>query len=201
MDVVEKDVMWSSLAWPGVEHVRWTEDGQLRADSLAVHGLEEGPARVSCQVIAEPDGRTRHVAVEVTGPAGPGRLVLSSDGEGAWTGSDGRPLPDLAGCVDVDISTTPLTNTLPIRRLGLAPGASADLLVAYVTVPQLELSAATQRYTHLDGPGSATVYRYESGSFQADLPVDGHGLVIDYPGLWQRVDGVTGEADPATAGA
>jgi hypothetical protein len=31
------------------------------------------------------------------------------------------------------------------------------------------------------------VFRYESGSFRADLTVDDHGFVIDYPGLWQRI--------------
>jgi hypothetical protein len=73
MEPIEKEVMWSSLAWPGVEHVRWIENGQLRADSLAVHGLEEGSARVSCQVIADADGRRvtspsmSVIAPEVTG--------------------------------------------------------------------------------------------------------------------------------------
>jgi hypothetical protein len=90
--------------------------------------------------------------------------VLSGDGEGTWTDSSGRPLPELAGCIDVDVSTTPLTNTLPIRRLGLAPGTSADLLVAYVAIPGLELTAASQRYTHLEGTGALAVYRFQAGS-------------------------------------
>jgi hypothetical protein len=45
--------------------------------------------------------------------------------------------PDLAGAVDIDISVSPFTNTLPIRRLRLARGLAADLTMAYVRVPEL----------------------------------------------------------------
>ncbi len=174
------DLIWSSLAWPGTEHVRWTEDGRLHADSLAVHGLAEGPVRVSYQLDADLDGRTRHVEVEVTGRE---RLVLASDGAGSWTDHEDKPISALSGCLDVDIATTPLTNTLPIRRLRLAPGDSAELLVTYVDMPSLRVRAVVQRYTRLDKTG----YRYESGSFRADLTVDERGFVIDYPELWRRL--------------
>ncbi|PRX46600.1 hypothetical protein B0I33_107177 [Prauserella shujinwangii] len=181
------DVMWSSLAWPGSEHVRCTHDGRWHADGAAVHALPGGPARVGYRVVADADGRTRQVSIEVTGRGAPARLVLSGDGHGGWTDAAGGHLPALDGCLDIDISCTPLTNTLPIRRLGLAVGESADLLVAYVLVPGLELSAQRQRYTRLPGTGSAPAYRYESGDFRADLAVDGEDLVVDYPGLWRRV--------------
>jgi len=89
----------------------------------------------------------------------------------------------LAGCIDVDFTASPFTNTLPIRRLGLGVGQSARLRVVYIRVPALEIRPATQTYTRLD----ATHYRYESGTFRADLPVDEDGLVLDYPGLWRRI--------------
>jgi hypothetical protein len=187
------DIVWSSLAWPGTEHVVWAEGSELRADSLAVHDLPDGPARVSYHLIAERDGRTRQVRIETTGAATTNRLTLTSDGNGAWSDGSGRPLPTLQGCLDVDISSTPLTNTLPIRRLRLAPGASGDLIAAYVEVPQLHLRAVRQRYTRLRRGASTTVYRYQSGSFQADLTVDAHDLVLDYPGLWQRSGGRRGD--------
>jgi uncharacterized protein len=85
--------------------------------------------------------------------------------------------------VDVDINRSPLTNTLPIRRLGVS--APREIDVAYVSVPELTVRPVRRRYTLL--PGDQPVYRYESGSFSADLPVDGDGLVLDYPGLWRRI--------------
>lgn len=58
-------------------------------------------------------------------------IGLHADGNGHWTTDTVEPQPDLGGCVDIDLTATPLTNTVPIRRLRLQPGASADLLVVY----------------------------------------------------------------------
>ena len=69
-------------------------------------------------------------------------------------------------------------------RLGLlGGGSSVDLTMAFVDVPELDVSKARQRYVPLE-PG---VVRFRSGSFSADLTFDEHGFVVDYPGLAQRV--------------
>jgi hypothetical protein len=57
-------------------------------------------------------------------------LVLRSDGKGHWTDCHGVSLPELNGCIDIDISATPLTNTLPIRRLGLSAGERFDVVLS-----------------------------------------------------------------------
>jgi hypothetical protein len=95
----------------------------------------------------------------------------------------------LDGCHDVDIRVTPFTNTLPIRRLALAPGASAELRVGYITVPDLSIRPVRQRYTCLARSESGGIFRYDSldSGFRADLTVDAHGLVVEYPGIWMRV--------------
>lgn len=88
---------------------------------------------------------------------------------------------------------------LPIRRLGLEPGESADLEVAYVAVPGLAVEPDGQRYTRLESGGHDEIYRYESleSDFVADLPVDADGLVLDYPGLFRRVRPSRGFRVPA----
>jgi hypothetical protein len=90
--------------------------------------------------------------------------------------------------VDVDISVTPFTNTLPIRRLGLAPGESAEISVAYVEGTELQAWPEPQRYTCLEKHSRGGLYRFLSleGGFTADLPVDAECLVADYPGLFRR---------------
>jgi hypothetical protein len=95
-------------------------------------------------------------------------------------------LPSLDGCLDVDLSATPFTNTLPIRRLNWQPGQSVELRMVYVDVPSLHLSVYPQRYTCLDASGR---FRFEAlrSDFTADLTVDLDGLVVDYPGLFRRV--------------
>jgi hypothetical protein len=112
-------------------------------------------------------------------------LHLESDGHGHWR-ENGKDRPDLQGCIDVDIQATPLTNTLPIRRLDLETGESIDIRLCYITVPDLIASPANQRYTALE---AGSLYRFESleSGFTADLPVDEDGFVLDYPGLFKRL--------------
>jgi hypothetical protein len=98
-------------------------------------------------------------------------------------------VPELGGCIDVDISVTPFTNTLPIRRLGLAPTESAELLVAYFEGTELQAWPEPQQYTCLEKSYGGGLYRFLSldGGFTTDLLVDADGLVLDYPGLFKRV--------------
>jgi uncharacterized protein len=116
-------------------------------------------------------------------------VKVSSDGRGSWTGPDGHKIEYLNGCLDVDVMATPFTNTLAIRRLGLAAGESREIEVAYVKIPGLELSRARQRYTCLEKNGEGKRYLYESleGDFKAQLTLDVEGLVLAYQGLWERV--------------
>src|SRR5438270_5517587 len=104
--------------------------------------------------------RVREVGVMLLSGHGGGSKI-QSDGEGHWTTLSGEPVPSLDGCIDVDITATPFTNTLPIRRLALAPGQAADLLVAYFTVPEMEIRPVRQRYTCLELDSQGGLYRYE----------------------------------------
>ena len=94
----------------------------------------------------------------------------------------------LEGCEYVDVSETLFTNTPPIRRLGLTPGESAEISVAYFVGADLQPWPEPQRYTCLKKDDSGGLYRFLSldGGFTADLAVDADGLVLDYPGLFGR---------------
>ena len=176
------DLVWASLKFPGLEHVLTRADASgFRADSQLVM-VEDRPVRVSYLLECDSGWRFTALAMTVTDSGGERTLRLSSTTDGHWQ-ADGVPRPDLAGCIDIDINGTPLTNTLPVRRLTWAPGTSHDLSVAYVSVADLTVRPVSQRYTQLE-PGR---YRYESGSFRADLPVDEAGFVLDYPAYWSRV--------------
>jgi hypothetical protein len=118
------------------------------------------------------------------------RIDLKTDGQGHWFDRhEGRSLPELDGCLDIDISATPFTNTLPIRRIDWQVGQSETLKMVYILFPELTITVAPQRYTCLEKSESGAVFRFESldSGFTALLPVDSDGLVLDYPGLFQRV--------------
>jgi hypothetical protein len=73
--------------------------------------------------------------------------------------------------------------------LGLQPGEAAEIRVAFIAIPSLQLSPALQRYTCLAQHPDHSLYRFESPAddFAADIQVDQDGLVVEYPGLFRRV--------------
>ena len=184
-----REVLWSAWDDPGLGHLRLTvRDSGAVADGLVL-GLAEGrPFRVAYEVRCDVDWRVRAARVGV--PGEPPKVELFSDGEGTWTASDGQPLVGLEGCEYIDISVTPFTNTLPIRRLCLKLGESADISVVYFNGLELQPWPEPQRYTCLEKGNESGLYRFLSldGGFTADLPVDADGLVLDYPGLFRRAE-------------
>jgi uncharacterized protein len=110
-------------------------------------------------------------------------MELAADGEGGWRrGSE--ELAAVRGCLDVDLSLTPATNTLPLRRLPLAPGESREVTAAWVLFPSLEVKLLAQTYTWLD----PRRLRYQSATgFSTEIEVDDADLVVRYPPFWERV--------------
>ena len=93
---------------------------------------------------------------------------------------------DVTGCLDLDLNFSPLTNTLPIRRLNLAVGREAKVRAAWLRFPSFKLEPLEQLYRRV----KTSKYRYENagGRFSAELEVDKAGLVIDYPNFWRVED-------------
>jgi len=112
-------------------------------------------------------------------------LWLGTDGSGRWGEMNGAHRPELDGCVDIDLPCTPFTNTLPIRRLPLHVGDSADITVAYLDVETLDIQPDHQRYTRV----SSHRWRFEqlSTGWTQEFDVDEFGLVRDYPTLFRRI--------------
>jgi hypothetical protein len=180
----ERSIRWS--AWEGfetgAEHVDIRREGnEIVAAGLLIGSDEEVCYGLSYELRIDETWRIREARLSLT--AGPS-LHLEADGQGAWH-ADGRPRPDLEGCLDIDIQASPLTSTLPIRRLHLDKGQGAAIHVAYIRIPSLTVEVGRQRYTALE---PASLYRFESldSGFKADLPVDGEGFVLNYPRLFRR---------------
>ena len=117
-------------------------------DGVALRGLvSDGPAG-PLQYAVEVDARWRTRRAEVAD--GTGRRVLTTDGAGTWW-LGGEPAEHLAGCLDVDVEATPVTNTLPIRRNG-----AGAVMAAWVRVPGPVVEQLEQSYEHDDGDGRWT---------------------------------------------
>jgi hypothetical protein len=163
------------------------------------------PVPYACRYELRTDGSWGTVRLEATVEGGGWlRTIRLERAGGRWRASAGeqgdldaalraagRPTAPLPGieeperldpALDADLYASPLTNTLPIRRLGMLgrePGWSTSVSAAWVLLPSLAVVPLEQSYTTLGG-GQV---RYASGSFTADLTVDPDGFVTRYPGL------------------
>lgn len=169
--------IWHGLTTPSVERLHLAGSNE---DVTVRSTVEDGQERYDYEVVLGPDWVFRTLVVR----SHEGRSAhLHRSGDGAWT-LDGERRAELVDAVDIDLSFSPFTNALPIRRLDLAVGAAAEIVTAYVEVPSLRVSPDPQRYTRL----SEDRYLYESldSDFTREVTVDADGFVLDYPGLFRR---------------
>lgn len=187
--------MWSALEWSGIEHTVIHETGEgVSVDGVIVARLDDMPSRISYRLSLDAGYRVkrvelRHFSLDLDVADPTHRLTLEADGEGHWSGPDDRPWADFEGCIDVDISVTPYTNTLPIRRLGLEPGESQQIDVLWIRVPGMEIRRERQEYSCLEWGENGGRFRYRSlgTGYENEILVDHNGVVIDYPDLFERI--------------
>jgi len=110
-------------------------------------------------------------------------IDFRKEGKESWY-VNGQTDEKLNGCIDIDISLTPFTNTLPINRLRLSENQDEQIKVLYVDVLGRKMMPVLQKYTKL----SPTDYKYENvpNDFESVISVDDLGLVVKYPGLFKR---------------
>jgi hypothetical protein len=206
MAVLKRSLLWRRLDTTGTEHVLLSEQSGIHARGTIVAA---DPVAYTCayELLVDDHGATARLTATAEG-AGWLRTVKLERALGHWhvtTGEQGdldaalvaagHPRGGLPGIEDahrltdardVDLGYSPLFNTLPLRRLFLThdePGTRHTITAAWVLMPTLDVMPARQTYTTL-GHGRI---RYESGSFAADLTVDGDGYVRRYPGLAELV--------------
>jgi uncharacterized protein len=187
-DELIRTVVWKGLLINGADYCSlWrTVEGWLLKGTVvgALKGKE--PMLAQYEIHCDESWRTHRIQVQRSIGRDMKSLSLSVESHGRWR-SSGEELPALRGCDDVDLSVTPATNTLPIRRLNLEIGSSESLIAAWVMFPDLTIEPLSQRYTRL----ATNAYRYESNTgFSADVVVDDLGLVTSYPKGWERLAAV-----------
>ena len=177
-------IIWRDSNHLSLESCRVTGGGTTIITGEVVGNLQGIWGTLTYEVHCRPDGSTHWVRGRVCHEQGEMFWAMNREEDGRWR-VNGELAPSLAACQDVDISVTPSTNTLVIRRLGLKVGVSQDLSAALLRFPDLTVHVLPQRYTRL----STDVYRYESlaSGFQAMLQVDEYGIVQKYDDLWESL--------------
>jgi uncharacterized protein len=200
--VLPKTLFWNRLDTTGSEHVLLDDRNGLYARGIMLatdpiphsvrYALQVDPGWVSARLEVTTEGAGWLRTVRLERAAGEWHVGAGEQGNlDAALVAAGRARAELPGCeeperlakaLDVDLGDCPLTNTMPIRRLGLLhepAGTARTITAAWVLVPSLAVIPSQQTYTVL-GDGRI---EYASGTFRADLTVDGEGYVRHYPGL------------------
>ena len=176
-------ILWRGFYLEGHEACRLTaQDSHWQLAGSAVFAYQQQPCRLDYRISCDSGWRT--LSAQVTGWLG-SLLVdveLTVEAGHRWR-LNGVERPGVAGCIDLDLNFSPSTNLLPIRRLNLAVGETAEVKAAWLRFPSFTLEPLSQKYQRLD----ESTYRYESagGQFVAELKVNRSGFVVDYPGIWQ----------------
>ncbi|MCO6060331.1 putative glycolipid-binding domain-containing protein [Pseudomonas sp. MOB-449] len=180
--------LWTHL-WNTRAPTQGLEDFRLegrRADSgmLAFDG-EGKPYRLNYTLEYGKSWEPRVFNATVRDGCGSHSLALRRDGL-HWFDGSGQKLPELSGCLDLDLWPTPFTNSPSIWRLFLNPGERREIETVFVEAPQLTVRRMHQAYTRLD----SNHYLYQNldgSSFEAVLTLDEDGLVNRYPLFFQRL--------------
>ena len=184
-----RKIIWLNQADTGLEHFYLRRGNEeITADGIVI-GVEENVAfRIRYQIRCDLRWQVRKVTVKSL-EENDQTISFVSDGLGNWTNESGNRITELEGCFDVDITATPFTNTLPIRRLSLTSGKSAEIKVVYFRIPEMQVNVEPQRYTCLETSSAGGKYKFESlnDGFTAVITVDADGFVEDYPELFKRV--------------
>jgi uncharacterized protein len=182
---MKRQIVWKGLSYQMMEYCNVeTTDTDIRIDGTIVGYGEDTPFSVSYDIIADKlwQVSSLEMAVEKSGECS--WISLQRDPDGRWTQS-GHIREEWAQCIDIDISLTPFTNTLPINRLELEPQQRKEIDVLYINIFEDEIKPLKQWYTKLGDE----LYRFEgvAKDFKVEIKVDEEGLVIDYPELFSRI--------------
>jgi uncharacterized protein len=184
---MRRSIVWEWCQRPGIEHLLLTADTEgSRADGVIVAEFD-GSFRLRYAVTCDAGWRFRDATLDLERAGERRRRSIARDTAGRWT-VDGAERPDLAACTDIDIMGTPFTNTLPLRRLTLAPEEPVAISVAYIRIPDIDVTIVEQDYTRRGGSDAPARFRYRNlpTGFTAELSVDPDGVVIDYGEIWRR---------------
>lgn len=195
------------LSWTGLDDSARVDHAsvELGDDWMRAIGTARSQEFTTCWELDVGKGwQTRALHVTARGFGWSRTLDLTRSATDEWSavadhhGTVDLPDPGLSdpggldGAIDCDLGLCPVTNTMPIRRLGLLDRDvdETHLVMAWVEVPSLRVLRSEQIYASApdgDDDGGRVRYTTSSRDFSALLSVDSDGLVIDYPGLALRL--------------
>ena len=180
--IEEQTILWRRVDTSGHESARvyCDEDGWY-LDGAAIFLHEGVPCRLEYLIECDTEWRTMFASIDGWIGEDVVEHEIEVDEDGVWL-LDGEEIPDVAGCLDIDLNFSPITNLLPLRRLDLSVGTVKKVRAAWLRFPSFGLEPLEQTYTRIDE--STVKYESRDGEFVRTLTVNKAGLVLEYPDYW-----------------
>ncbi|MDR2221360.1 MAG: putative glycolipid-binding domain-containing protein [Flavobacteriaceae bacterium] len=181
---MEKQIIWTGIDCLSIEKCSISK----KEDSFHIKGELVGNRNnqvfgVEYQIVVDLQWQTRFFSIN-SSVANRYNSISGHKLNHLWI-IDEVEYPEFSSCLDIDISVTPFTNTLPINRLKLDIGESAEIDVLYLNPVEDKRVMVKQQYTKL-GEHS---YHYKNlwSDFEATIEVDAEGIITSYPKLFARL--------------
>jgi uncharacterized protein len=179
---LERSIIWRRLDLPGHEFAHFSSVGEKYfLEGSAIFVYEADCCQLNYQIECRNNWETSRV--KVSGYLGNENIEIEifADSNKRWS-LNGKQVATVDGCTDIDLNFSPVTNSLPIRRLEMKIGEKAKVRAAWLRFPSFELEPLEQIYERI----SENSFLYESagGAFRAEIETDNFGLAIKYGDFW-----------------
>lgn len=181
----EKSIVWRRFEAIGAGHEYariYSADSKHFLEGAAIFVAEKKFCRLDYRIECAADWQT--VSARVFGLVGAEKIEIeiAVDAEKRWT-INGTENVKTMNCADIDLNFSPVTNTLPIRRLNLKIGGREKVGAAWLRFPSFALEPLEQTYERTGE--NSYVYESANGAFRAEIETDEIGLVTRYGDFWK----------------
>src|SRR5262249_55484777 len=121
---------WRPVEGDGLEHLvlRATPQG-YSVRSRVIGENNKRPFALSYKIDLDASWRVLAFAIDSVDGR---KRYFRSPSEGRWLDGGGTPLPKFDGCIDIDLSFTCFTNSLPVRRVGFNRGEAREFTMLWI---------------------------------------------------------------------
>lgn len=179
-----KTLIWQGIAFQSLEYFSLKEnDKDIQVTSKIIGCYESKIYTVAYQLTIDPDWNIRGFTIESEINTIK-NILTGKKNENEWE-INNVINPDFRDFSFIDISLTPFTNTLPINKLKLAENDTREIKVIYIDILNNLIKPVAQQYTKI----APYTYHYDNlqTDFKSDILVDGNGLVVNYPQLFDKI--------------
>ncbi|KIL45112.1 putative glycolipid-binding domain-containing protein [Jeotgalibacillus soli] len=146
---MKKTVVWENNEFFGLENMELSNtDHKINIESSVISFANKYPYKLNYRISLDNNWIVRQIAIEINNLNT--SLHVSSNGKGQWFDEKGNDLPHLDGAIDIDLSCTPFTNSLPINRSKWIQNVPLIFEMVFISVPDLTLKKVDQHYTLID---------------------------------------------------